>query len=269
MPEGDTVFQLAEALRPDLEGRVLVAVRLPGGHGAERLAGRRVEAVDSIGKHLLIRTDDGAVLRTHMHMTGSWHRYRPGETWRAPTSAARAVLQTDERVLVAFDMPEIEVLRAEELPLHPVLGALGPDLVRPDPDLDDVLRRVRSWPAERREVADLLLDQRVAAGIGNVYKSEVLFAERLHPWTSPDALDDDAIRQLYATAAHQIHRNRRRPKRVTAPLAPDVGTRKRGAGLWVYGRERLPCRQCAAPIRVRRQGQHARGTWWCPRCQSR
>jgi endonuclease VIII len=267
VPEGDTVFKLASALRPDLVGQTLLAVRLPGGDDAERLTGRTVASVEAHGKHLLIATTDGAVLRTHMHMNGTWHRYRPGERWRAPASSARAVLETAERVLVALDMPEVELLRADQLASHPQLSALGPDLARPDPDLSAVIARARSWLAEQRDVADLLLDQRIAAGIGNVFKSEILFVERVDPWASMDALEDSVLRRLFATRAQQIRRNLNTPRRVTAPRAEDVGGPKRGAGLWVYGRDRLPCRVCGTLIRVRKQGRHARGTWWCPECQ--
>jgi endonuclease-8 len=210
--------------------------------------------VEARGKHLLIWFGDGHVLHTHMRMNGSWHLARPGERWRAPHGSARAVIETPALVAVCFRAPVVELLTHREVDRHPALSALGPDLCLPDPDLDDISARLeRSDP--QRPIAEVLLDQRVASGIGNVYKAEVLHACGVHPSTALGSLDASARRELYATAARLLRGNLRSAHRRTVP-----------EGLAVYGRRGLPCRRCGATIREDR-GPDARVTAWCPGCQ--
>jgi endonuclease-8 len=268
MPEGDTIHKLANRLRPHLVGHALLEARLRDSPDGARLVGATVTAVDALGKHLLIHTDAGATLRTHLKMTGRWHGYAPGERWKRPAAGAKAVLRNAVGTFVCFEAPEVEVFPWARRAEHPALGRLGPDLIE-DFDVDAVVARARAWvpPGRERTVADLLLAQTVAAGLGNVYKSELPFVFELHPWTPVDAVDDEALRALYVEGARLLRLNVHTQRRTTHPRSRQQEGRRRGAGLWVYSRDRLPCRRCRAPIRLARQGEHARPTYWCPRCQ--
>jgi endonuclease-8 len=225
----------------------------------DRVVGATVASVESRGKHLLIGFDNGLTLRTHMRMTGSWHRYRPGERWRLPAQSATVVIETPEAVAVCFNAPVAELLTGTELARHARLNALGPDLLSKDFEPDVAVAQLRDRPDA--EVANALLDQEAMAGIGNVYKSEVLFLERTNPWTDVSALSDERLGAIVATARRLMRANLRGGARVT------TGRRQPGAGLWVYGRAGRPCRRCATLIRAARQGELARTTYWCPRCQ--
>src|SRR5512141_1401258 len=175
MPEGDTLARTAAGLRPWLVGQLVLAART-GGPGAvprvERVVGARVTAVESIGKNLVIRLDNGLELRTHLRMQGSWHRYRPGERWRRPPARARLVLEVEGSVAVCFDAPVVELFEQRTEPLHPSLSALGPDLLREPVDVDEAVRRLRDPSRAALPVAVALLDQRALAGIGNEVKNE-------------------------------------------------------------------------------------------------
>ncbi len=253
MPEGDTLFQTATRLRPALLGAELRRVELRGTRGMDRLrVGDRVTSVESRGKYLEIEVARGFVLRTHLRMTGSWHLYRPGERWRRARHLARAVLETDESVAVCFAAPVVEVGRVGDRRLD----HLGPDLCRPDVDLDEVVERVELLADPNAEIADVLLDQRIAAGIGNVYKSEALFARRVDPFRPVIEVAAVDRRRLYETAARQLRANLESPQRETVP-----------GGLAVYRRTRRPCLACGRPIAARDQGPQGRRTYWCPRCQ--
>lgn len=265
MPEGDTIFRTAEVLRAALVGRRVIAARSQAHVGLRRvpdltgLIGATVLTVESRGKHLLIGFDNGLTLRSHLRMNGSWHRYRPGEPWRRPKVAATTVLETDDSVAVAFDTPVMELLTDADLRRSRPLIELGPDLLARDFDADEALRRLRARDAE--QLGSALLDQRAVAGIGNVYKSEITFLERLDPWTSVAALADDELRAALHTARRLLRANARGGARVTTERGA------RGQGLWVYGRAGRPCRRCGTLIQSRRQGELARLTYWCPRCQ--
>jgi endonuclease-8 len=216
--------------------------------------------VEPRGKHLLIGFSNGRWLRTHMRMKGSWHRYAPGEPWRLPERRATCVLETASAVAVAFDAPVAELLTTDELERHAGLRALGPDLLDEEPDFEEALRRLR----ERNSVplGEALLDQRAAAGIGNVVKSEAAFMEHLNPWAPVSAFCDKDLRAVLEQAARILRANTGGGRRVT------TGRRAPGESLWVYGRAGRPCRRCGMPIRSRRQGEQGRTTYWCPSCQA-
>lgn len=269
MPEGDTLARTAAGLRPYLVGREIRAARAQGPGPVpqvHRLIGRRIDAVESRGKHLLIRFDGGLELRTHLRMHGSWHRYRPGERWRRPPGRARLVLEVDGAVAVCFDAPVVELFEARAEHLHPALSRLGPDLLAADFDADEAHRRLRDPSRADQDVAVALLDQRALAGIGNVYKSEVLWIERVSPFSRVVDVDDDTLHRLVATARRLLLANadpRRGPERVTT-----AGDRGAPGALYAYGRAGRPCRRCGTPIAVIRQGTDlARSTYWCPTCQ--
>jgi endonuclease-8 len=254
VPEGDTIHRAAARLRPALEGRALVrfeARRVPPPHPSP---GTRVEAVEARGKHLLVRFADGRTLDTHLRMTGSWHLYETGARWRKPAHLARAVVEVEGWTAVCFSAPVVRFTDADA-----ATGHLGPDLCLPGADLDAVVERMASVADDATAVADVLLDQRVCCGVGNVYKSEVCFACRLDPLTPLAAVDAPTRRALAETAARLLRANLGSGPRTTVPGQP--GT------LAVYGRARRPCRRCGAPIEFRRTGPHARSTYWCPVCQ--
>jgi endonuclease VIII len=255
MPEGDTIFRTATTLRRVLDGREITSFEAAGRRGPHPVAGERVTRVGSRGKHLLIAFDGGTILHTHMQMDGSWHVYRPGERWWHSRSGARVVIGTAEIVAVCFDAPVVELLTEPELERHPQIQALGPDLCDDDPDLDEAVRRLASLdPATPVGVA--MLDQRVAAGVGNVYKSEVLFARGVDPFARIDTLDGPTRRGLFETASRLLRMNLEGGPRRTVR-----------EGVAVYERGGRPCRRCGTLIRSRRQGEAARTTWWCPSCQ--
>lgn len=266
MPEGDTIFRTAEVLRAALVGRGITAARAQPRPGLRRvpdlsgLVGTTVTTVETRGKHLLIGFDNGLTLRSHLRMSGSWHRYRPGEAWRRPMYQASAILETPESVAVAFNTPVVELLTDADLRRSVPLTTLGPDLLARDFDADAALRRLRDRNDE--QLGNALLDQRAVAGIGNVIKSEVAFLEGLDPWAPVSRLTDDELRAALATARRILRANTRGGARVT------TGNRVRGQELWVYGRAGRPCRRCGTAIRLDRQGELARLTYWCPRCQS-
>ena len=224
-----------------------------------RLDGVRVEAVEARGKHLLIGFSGGLWLRTHLRMRGSWHRYRPGEAWRLPAARATCWLETADAVAVCFDCADVELLTDAEVDRHARLTALGPDLLGATFDLDEAVRRLRADP--QRALGEALLDQRAVAGIGNVYKSEVCFIERLDPWAPVGSFGDAALAALLRRSRELLRANVRGGRRVT------TGVARPGRSVWVYGRSGRPCRRCGTLVRGRRQGEQARMTYWCPRCQ--
>lgn len=260
MPEGDTIHRTAESLRRVLVGRDLVGFEAPRLAGPLPTRGTVVVGVEARGKHLLLRFGDGLILHTHQRMTGSWHLYRPGEAWARPRSAARVVVQVPGVIAVCFHSPVVEVLDEAALARHPSLRALGPDLCDPDLDLDAATARMRRLDS-RTLLADALLDQRVACGVGNVYKSEVCFLHGLHPATPLRALAPGQPGALLKTAADLLRRNLEGARRTTVAGA-------RAGTLYVYGRHGRPCRRCGTAIATADVGARPRVTWWCPRCQS-
>jgi endonuclease-8 len=276
MPEGDTLFRTAAGLRPHLVGRTVTAARgrVPGPQ-IGRIVGATVVGVDAVGKNLLVRFDNGLELRTHLRMHGSWHRYRPGEPWRRPAGRAVLVLEVPGTVAVCFDAPVVELLEQRAESLHPPLAALGPDATADAFDRDEALRRLRDPSRDGLTVAEALLDQRALAGIGNVYKSEVLFIERVDPFGRVADLSEPTLGRLVSRARALLLANRGSGVRVTTgpegggvPGAGDPALRRgRRGNLWVYGRAGRPCRRCGTVIRARRHGDLPRTTYWCPGCQ--
>jgi endonuclease-8 len=260
VPEGDTLYKTAARLKPALQGHRLTRFE------AERLIGDRpplgtvVELVEARGKHLLIHFEGGLVLRTHLRMTGSWHVYRERERWRKPAYLARVVVGTDSGwVGVCFQAPVVETYhRAGREP--DALASLGPDLCLPgslaDDVLDQIVVRAGQLAVAGTTLGEALLDQRIAAGIGNVYKSEACFAVGIDPATPIESVTDDQRRRIWSVAARQLQANLGQAERRTHP-----------AGLAVYGRRGQPCHRCGTPIRMTRHGDLARSTYWCPRCQ--
>ncbi len=272
MPEGDTIFRAARTLHRALATRTVTAFEsvypaLTRVDVDTPLAGRQVAAVQARGKHLLIEFTGDLILRTHMRMHGSWHLYRPGERWQRPRRDMRIVVSTAAFVAVGFNIPEAEFVDAAGLARHRQLAALGPDLLAAAFDRAEASRRLRARPDDT--IADVLLNQRVLAGIGNVFKSEILFMARVHPRTRVRDITADAVERILAIAAQQLRANVGARDRT---LAPAAGRRTTGSlhpskGLWVYGRAGEPCRICGTAVRLEKDGADARLTYWCDCCQ--
>jgi endonuclease VIII len=274
MPEGDTIYRVAKTLQLALGGRLVTEFRtvLPQLARIDRdtpIVGRSVNRVEPRGKHLLIHFSGDLILHTHLRMNGNWHIYRPGERWRRRGDDMRVVIGNQEWQAIGFSLPIAEFLHVSDTARHPELGALGPDLLAEVFDREEAIRRFRERP--QLEIGDALLNQRILAGIGNVYKSEILFACRLSPFRRVDEVSDSELEKMLDSARRQLRANvvaadRARPV-FTRVMRRTTGRSDPSAALWVYGRGGEPCRECASPISVRRQGPDARGTWWCPRCQ--
>lgn len=215
---------------------------------AEAMVGRTVESVEARAKHLLIRFSGGITLHTHMQMSGAWHVYPMGEKWRKPGWQARIVLEAGDRVAVCFNAPTVELLTERDEAEHPALANLGPDVLEPPVDLGEVRRRAALRPSECT-VGELLLDQQVVAGIGNIYRSEALFVCRTHPKTPWPATDLDAL----VGAASRIMLTRLEPGAVYEPK--------------VYGRTGRPCPRCRTRVVSESYGAQPRTAYWCPNCQ--
>lgn len=269
MPEGDTVHKIARALRERLEGRAIAALWLREPGPLPALAGAHVREVAALGKHLLVALapragGPDAVLHVHLGMHGRWLRVEPG----APHGfEERLRIALEDDAFSCLRAPVAELLRRGDLPAHPVLSRLGPDLAAEEaPDLAAIVARARRRAPPT--AADLLLDQTVACGLGNVYKSELLFLERVAPRTATAALPDRRIAALYARGRELLRANlggwRRTTTRVVRAGEPEPLGLPR---LWVYGRAGQPCLRCGAPIAVDRHGDLGRATFWCPRCQ--
>jgi endonuclease-8 len=259
MPEGDTVWQAARRLHVALAGHRLVRsdLRVPSLATVD-LAGRTVLDVTPRGKHLLTRVEGGWTLHSHLRMEGSWKVYAPGAPWRGgPGHEIRAVLATPDRTAVGYRLPVLELLRTGEE--DRVVGHLGPDLLGPDWDADEALRRLLAGPD--RPIGSALLDQRNLAGIGNVYKAELLFLSGISPWTKVHDVTD--LQGVVRRAHRLLRANRDRWEQVT------TGINHKGQQLWVYDRRGEPCRRCRTAIRMDLQGEppYDRTTYWCPACQ--
>ena len=268
MPEGDTIFRAAAGLRKALGGKVVTGFRSDVATVAPRataVVGRTVGSIDAYGKHLLVRftaaDGDDLVLHSHMQMDGSWHIYRTGERWWRGPSHARAVIETADFVAPCFDAPTVELLTERELARHPWMRSLGPDVMAEDFDEGAALARLRARADAPIGVA--IVDQRAFAGVGNVYKSEVLFIQRVSPFAAVGELSDEVLRGIITESRTQLRANRTGAwPRTTRPSA------RRGEELWVYGRAGRACRACGVAVTLRRQGDAGRATYYCPSCQA-
>jgi endonuclease VIII len=261
VPEGDTLARTAGVLGRLLVGRQIEAARArPGGVQIERVVGREVESVEARGKHLLISFAEGLTLHTHLGLHGSWHRYRPTESWRRGAGRAVVALHVPEAVCVCFDAPTVELLDTRALVLHPGLSVLGPDIAREDFDAGAALARLREPWRATQPIGEALLDQRAVAGLGNVYRSELCFIERTSPFRPVGQLDDELLVRLLQGGARLVAASKRSGRRVT------TGAREAGP-LYVFGRAGRPCRRCGTRISSVAAGEQVRRVYWCPACQ--
>ena len=250
MPEGDTIWRAAAMLRDALAGKQVKQARPDG---LRRLMGATVTAVEPTGKHLVIRFDNGYALHSHMRMRGVWQVYRPGERWHRPEWQLKAMLETDDTVAVCFNAPVVELVRnvAERI------GHLGPDILADDWNADEVVARARQL--NETAIGEVLLDQRVTAGIGNVYRCEALWDRRTNPWTKTIALSDEQLKALFEAARTAMRANL--STNTYRRSFPGYG---RGA---VHGRRGRPCPRCGTLIQSRGMGENPRIVYWCSSCQ--
>jgi len=281
MPEGDTIHRAADTLQRAIGGHVVtrfesVLPQLTRLDADAPLGGRTITRVEARGKHLLIWFSGDLVLRTHMRMNGSWHIYRPGERWQRPRRDMRIVIETAAMHAIAFNVPVAEFVTERQLLQHDVVGNLGPDPLADDFQADEALERIHA--RGDIEIAEVLLDQTAISGIGNVFKSEVLFGARVNPFARVNQLTREQLVEIVSVATRFMRANvvsgssRTNPSGSTgivtyAGMRRTTGRADPSARLWVYGRAGQPCRRCGTPISRRKQGPFARSTYWCPRCQ--
>ena len=259
MPEGDTVWLAGRRLHDALAGQPLTRsdFRVPQLATVD-LSGRTVAEVVSRGKHLLTRVEDDLTLHTHFRMDGSWHLYRHGERWHGgPDWQVRVLLENAGWQAVGYRLPVVELLPRDRE--ADAVGHLGPDVLGPDWDLDEAVRRLAADPA--REVGEALLDQRNLAGIGNLYKTESLFLHGTTPWTRVGEVAD--LPRLVDRAARLLAANKETVRQVT------TGDPRRGRGHWVFERAGRPCLRCGTPVVSAEQGRapYQRISYWCATCQ--
>ena len=274
MPEGDTIFRSARTLHRALAGSTVTGfetayAQLASVDDQTPVKGRTIEEVESRGKWLLVYFSGDLILVTHMLMSGSWHIYRRGERWQRSRTHTRIVIQTEKYEAVAFDVPVAQFHTPQSLARHPAMTRLGQDLARVTFNQADASARLRAEPGE--EIGNALLNQRVIAGIGNVFKSEICFVCGINPFRTVSSLSDAQVSALLDASRRLMQANIREnaaggivtytgPRRTTRANDP-------AARLWVYRREGRECRRCGATILMRKQGPGARSTYWCPQCQ--
>ena len=260
MPEGDTIYRAAARVRSVLAGHTIVATT--GSWkvmDADSLVNTSVSRVVSRGKHLLIHLDNGRVLHSHLGLTGSWHVYPAGEPWKKPQTSAALSLHTANHQVVCFNPKQIELMSERQLARNPWMKRLGPDLISESPTDETVITRFRTQNSVA--IGEAVMNQSVVSGIGNIYKSEVLFLEQTHPQTLVRDLSDAEILSIVRTAAHLLKANRLSVRRRTRRRAT-------GSRLWVYKRAGQPCQKCGGTIQLIRQGNLGRTTYFCSACQS-
>ncbi len=247
-------------LRPLLLGQVLVGAASRWPRVVRALIDVHVDAIEAVGKHLLMDLSDGTTLRVHLGMKGRWRQVPPGEPIRVSMGDVSLRLDTAGGTALCTRAPTVERFRTREKATHRVLRRLGPDVLGEgfDPAVAAVRAARSRWPT----AAEVLLDQGVACGIGNVYKSELLFVLRTHPFAPTDSVAHDTWEGLYAKAATLMRANLRPAPRNTTGLGP-------GRPLhWVYGRRGRPCLRCGSRVQSKMQGSDLpRVTYWCARCQ--
>jgi endonuclease-8 len=274
VPEGDTIYRAARALGHVLEGKLVTRFEtalapLASIDDDTPVVGRTVEKVESRGKWLLVHFSGDLILVTHMLMSGSWHIYRAGERWRRGRREMRVILATSGFEAVAFNVPVAKFYTARTLARNSAIPKLGPDLLGTAFAADDAKARLLANGDE--QIANVLLNQRVMAGLGNVYKSEVLFACGLHPFRPVSTLTSAEVDCILDRAKRFLEANVK--DGADGGMVTYTGLRRTtrasdpGARLWVYRRQGKECRRCGTAILMRRQGPGARSTYWCPECQ--
>ena len=288
MPEGDTIYRAARALQKAIGGKVITAfdaqvATLASVADDKGVVGRTVEKVEARGKWCLIHFSapasggDALILVTHMLMSGSWHIYRVGERWFSPRSSMRCAITTADFVAVAFNVPVAEFHTERSLLRYSQVPKLGVDILSDGYDTNAGVEAMRSYGAQNptAEVGVTLLNQRVMAGLGNVYKSEVAFAAGVNPFRQMRTVTARELEVMAEVSGRYMRANINNGANTsnTDGIVTYAGNRRTthsmnaGDRLWVYGRQGQECRRCGALVMMRKQGEQARSTYWCPQCQ--
>jgi endonuclease-8 len=268
VPEGDTVRRAATRLHAALAGSELTHAELNvTRHATADLVGARVLEVVPRGKHLLTRVERAGgpederllTVHTHLRMDGTWRLVRaPASPYVVPRHEIRALLQTEQWSAVGHLLGMVDLVRTADE--HTVVGHLGPDLLDPELDRDEALRRLSADP--QVAIGDALRDQRLVAGLGNELVNETLFLRGLDPWAPVGEVDLEPTLDL---ATRLIRAN------ATRDVRSSTGDLRPGRTSYVFGRAGRACRRCGTRIRMEHQGTGptARAAWWCPSCQPR
>jgi len=278
MPEGDTIYRTARTLQKVLGGKVVTAfetglAKLAAVNDESPIVGRTVERVEARGKWCLIFFSGDLILVTHMLMSGSWHIYKAGEKWWQPRSRMRVVITCGDYQAVAFNVPIAEFHTARSLERSSQVPKLGPDVLSEGFSVEHGVQALRERAASHPEdeVGVVLLNQRVMAGLGNVYKSEVAFAARVNPFRAMRTITEREMEALVEVARKYMTANvaEGTSEQMVTYTGPRRTTRAmdHGARMWVYRRQGEECRRCGAAIMMRKQGVQVRSTYWCPSCQ--
>jgi endonuclease VIII len=274
MPEGDTIYRAARTLNLALAGQTVTSFesalphlsRVEVDHG---VVGRTVEKVEAQGKWLLMCFSGGLILLSHMLMSGSWHIYRPGETWKRRRYDMRVVIATPKILAVAFSVPIAEFHTAASLTRREGFKSVGPSTLAENFDESEVIARLRARPD--LEIGVSLLTQSLLSGIGNVFKSETCFACGINPFRTVSDLTDDDLKCLVSKARKfmLVNVTESSGDKITTyvPMRRTPERANVSECLWVYKRTGEPCRHCGSAIVSRKQGFDARTSFWCPRCQ--
>jgi endonuclease VIII len=278
MPEGDTIYRAARALQRAIGGKVVTGfetglAKLARVNDDAPIVGRVVEKVESRAKWCLVYFSGDLILVTHMLMSGSWHLYRPGERWKMPRSAMRVVIRTADWEAVAFNVQVAEFHTARSLERSSQVPKLGPDILADEFTVESGVARLAAYGRENpdAEIAVVLLNQRVVAGLGNVYKSEIAFAARVNPFRAMRTITPREMEVMVEFAQRYMKANVADGK--GDGIVTYTGNRRTTHAmdheerLWVYGRQGRECRRCGALVMMRKQGAQARSTYWCPECQ--
>ena len=260
MPEGDTIYRVAARMKNYVDGRRVHAFTdRQNAINPANFIRQTLLRTEARGKHLLMHFEHGQVMHSHMDMTGAWHIYPNGQPWQKPMQRCRLWFEFDRVQLVLFSPKFIEVFASERLPRHPLLARLGPDLLSPAPDIEAACARLHAHSTLPLGVA--LMNQQLVAGLGNVYKSELMFIERLDPFSPVGTLSPTRIAEILARGRTLMRRNLDGSPRRTRYTS-------KGPRLWVYNRHRQPCFVCGEPIARTLQGDAGRSTYWCRSCQA-
>jgi endonuclease-8 len=262
VPEGDTIHFAANRIRPVLEGHVPDALETPHprfgrDRWPERLGGRAVRSVDAHGKHLFLRFEGGLAIHSHLRMTGSWRVFAPGKTWFRSPRSTWLVIRRGDREVVQFNGPVLELMTEGRTRFDQRLAQLGPDILAPEFDATRFLRRLRE-DDPTRPIGDALLDQRIVAGIGTLWRAEGCFAAAIDPWRLTGEVSDEEVLAILGET---------RPR-----MQASAVDGKQDRFKLIFGKAGRPCPRCHAEgavslIRVRGQGDDNRRTFWCPTCQ--
>lgn len=275
MPEGDTIFRTARALTRALAGRPITCFRsnyatLTRFNDDTPFIGQTVERIEPRGKWMLTYFSGGGILVTHLLMNGAWHIYRPGEPWQVAVQHMRIVIENSDYVAVGFHIPVAEMHTAQSLARDRRIPPPARDVLKREFDAEAAIDRIAACASE--EIGNVLMNQRVIAGVGNIFKSEICFVNGVNPFALVSSLSRQQIDSLVRSAQQLLAANVLENSGNTiatwrAPIRSPTCRTQPGENTWVYGRAGSSCRQCGESIRSRPQGPDVRTTFWCPRCQ--